>query len=82
MGYQYRSSVNEDKFKKTVSSHVKKLLDAGVTLDLNDLNDALLVCAKQSDFKGMECFLFHGGDCFQKDENGISILHLCWSKCK
>lgn len=81
IGYQYYASISGSRFK-TVSSHVKKLLDAGLTLDLNDLNDALLMCAKKSDFKGMECFLLNGGDCCKTDENGKSILHLCWSDCK
>lgn len=81
MGYQYHSSMNGGRFK-TVSSHIQKLLEAGLTPDINDLNDALVMCAKNGDFKGMECFMLHGGDCGKIDENGKSILHMCWSDCK
>ncbi|CAC5402825.1 unnamed protein product [Mytilus coruscus] len=81
LDYQYYSSMNEYKFKN-VSSCVQKLLEAGVSPDPNDLNDALLMCAKKSDFKGMECLIRHGGDFCKKDTNGSSVLHLCWLDCK
>ncbi|CAC5364197.1 unnamed protein product [Mytilus coruscus] len=64
-GYQHYSSMNEYRFK-IVSSYVQKLLEAGVSPDPNDLNDALLMCAKKSDFKGMECLIRHGGDFCKK----------------
>lgn len=79
--YGYYSTLSGGRFK-TVSSHVRKLLEADVFLTSNDLNDALIMCAKKSDFKGMECFILNGGDCCKNDENGKSILHLCWSDCK
>ncbi|XP_052067319.1 ankyrin repeat, PH and SEC7 domain containing protein secG-like [Mytilus californianus] len=77
LGYQYISPMNEYSFKN-ISLCFQKLLEAGVTPDPNDLNDALLMCAKKSDFKGMECLIHHGADFYKKDINGKSILHLCW----
>lgn len=78
--YPVNYNVSEHRFK-TVSSHVQRLLEAGVTSDQKDLNDALIMCAKKSDFKGMECIIRHGGDC-NKDEYGKTVFNLCWLHCK
>lgn len=64
------------------SRYVQKILEAGAKPDPNDLNNALMVCAKKSDFKGNACLMRYGGDYCKKDENGKSILHLCWLECK
>ncbi|XP_052065741.1 uncharacterized protein LOC127705457 [Mytilus californianus] len=61
-----------------VSTYIQKMLKAGATPDPNDLNDALRVFAMRNDFRGLECLIRHGGDYRKTDENGKSILHLCW----
>ncbi|XP_071150028.1 putative ankyrin repeat protein RF_0381 [Mytilus edulis] len=77
MGYQYYSPMNERRFKN-ISLCFQKLLESGVTLDSKDLNDALLMCAEKSDFKGMKSLIRHGADFYRKDIIGNSIFHLCW----
>lgn len=66
----------------TVSSHIQKILKAGAILNQHDLNEAFIVCSKQSDFKGMECLIRHGGVYWKKDIYGTSLLHQCWLHCK
>lgn len=81
LGHQYYSPMNKHSFKN-ISLCFQKLLETGVTPDSNDLNDALLMCARKSDFKAMKCLIRHGADFYRKDINGKSILHLCWLDCE
>lgn len=80
--YYYDPSISLYDKHKYFSKYVQKMLEAGAKPDQNDLNNALIMCAKKSDFRGIVCLIRYGGDYCKKDENRKSILHLCWSNCK